>query len=51
MGENPEERLREMYELRMPVYRALADVTIRNDGSYDRTLMILERVLKERYHV
>ena len=42
--------LKTLFEIRMPLYRKLADVTIPNDGEYDRTLMLLERVLKERYH-
>ena len=50
LRENPEETLKQLYETRMPVYRKLADVRIPNDGDYDRALMLLERVLKERYH-
>ena len=50
LQENPEETLRKLYEERMPVYRELADVRIPNDREYDRTLIVLERVLKERYH-
>ena len=48
--ENPEGKLRELFEVRMPVYRKLADVICRNDGEYMQTLVILERILKERYH-
>ena len=50
LRENPAETLKTLFEIRMPLYRKLADVTIPNDGEYDRTLMLLERVLKERYH-
>ena len=34
----------------MPVYRRLADVTIRNDGEASAAAAQLVRVLKERYH-
>ncbi|MBQ8073103.1 MAG: shikimate kinase [Clostridia bacterium] len=50
LQENPEEKLRELYETRMPVYRQLADVVLPNAGEYTETLSLLERVLKERYH-
>ena len=50
LRDNPQEKLMELYEERMPVYRMLADVTIRNDGEYSAALTLLERVLKERYH-
>ena len=50
LRENPEKKLRELYEVRMPVYRKLADVICRNDMDYTQTLSILERILKERYH-
>ena len=50
LRENPEETLRALYDQRMPVYRHLADVTIRNDGEYQAALTLLMRVLRERYH-
>ena len=50
LQENPEETMRALYETRMPVYRALADVTIPNRTEYEQTLGLLIRVLKERYH-
>ena len=50
LRENPEEKLWELYKQRMPIYRQLADVTIRNDGDYLTAGAILARVLKERYH-
>ena len=50
MREDPEGKLREMYDLRMPVYRQLADVTLRNDGEFTAAAALLTRVLKERYH-
>ena len=50
LQENPDEKIRELYEERMPVYRRLADVTIRNDGEASAAAAQLVRVLKERYH-
>ena len=50
LRDNPEETLRTLYDGRMPVYRRLADVTIRNDGTYEDALNLLKRVLRERYH-
>ena len=50
LRDNPEQALRELYEARMPVYRALADVTMPNRGEFESTLQLLVRVLKERYH-
>ena len=50
LRDNPEEKLWALYEQRMPVYRQLADVTIRNDGDFQTAEMLLVRVLKERYH-
>ena len=50
LKENPEERLRELYDLRMPVFRQLADVTIRNAEDFQTAVNLLTRVLKERYH-
>ncbi len=50
LQDNPEEKLRELYDLRMPVYREAADVRIPNQGDYQAALSLLIRVLKERYH-
>ena len=50
LKDNPEEKLQELYDIRMPVYGALADVTIRNDGDFQSAVSLLSRVLKERYH-
>lgn len=50
LREHPEETMRKLYEIRMPVYRELADVRIPADREYERTLALLERVLRERYH-
>lgn len=50
LKDNPEEKLRELYDLRMPVYRQLADVTIRNDSDFQTAEALLVRVLRERYH-
>ena len=50
LRDNPEQALRELYDVRMPVYRALADVVIPNQGNFDDTLALLERMLKEKYH-
>ncbi len=50
LREDPEGRLQELYDLRMPVYRQLADVTVRNDGEFLPAVALLTRVLKERYH-
>ena len=50
LREDPENKMRGLYEIRMPVYRRLADVTLRNDGDFQQTLNLLVRVLKERYH-
>lgn len=50
LKEDPEGKLRELYDQRMPTYRQLADVTIRNDGEFQTTLNLLVRALKERYH-
>ncbi len=50
LRDDPEGRLRELYGERMPVYRALADVTVRNDGDADAAVAMLVRVLKDRYH-
>lgn len=50
LAEEPETRMRELYDQRMPAYRRLADVTIRNDGEIQTAAALLVRVLKERYH-
>ena len=50
LREDPEKKLWELYDQRMPTYRQLADVTLRNDGEFQTAEMILVRVLKERYH-
>ena len=44
--ENTEEKLRELFEVRMPVYRKLADAICRNDADYTQALGVLERILK-----
>jgi len=50
LREDPEKRLQELYAERMPVYRSLADVTLRNDGELSSAVLMLVRVLKDRYH-
>jgi len=50
LQENPEEKIRELYEERMPVYRTLADVAFRNEGDFQAAASLLARVLRERYH-
>lgn len=50
LREDPEAGLCRLEKERMPVYRQLADVTVRNDGTFQETLNLLVRVLKERYH-
>ena len=50
LREDPEAGLCRLEKERMPVYRQLADVTVRNDGAFQETLNLLVRVLKERYH-
>ena len=50
LTENAEEKMWALYDQRMPVYRRLADVTVRNDGSARNAVTLLVRVLKERYH-
>jgi len=50
LQENPAEKMQELYEVRMPVYRQLADVTFRNDGDFAAAASLLARVLRERYH-
>ena len=50
LKEDPEGKLRELYDLRMPVFRQLADVTVRNDGEFQAVVNLTVRVLKERYH-
>lgn len=50
LQEDPEGKLRELYDLRMPVYRRLADVTIPNREDFQAAEYLLVRVLKERYH-
>lgn len=50
LREHPEEALRELYRVRMPVYRALADVILPNREDFESTLTLLTRVLRERYH-
>ena len=50
LKDDPEGKLRELYDARMPVYRQLADVTIRNEGDFQEAAAALARVLKERYH-
>lgn len=50
LREDPEKRLQELYAVRMPVYRSLADVTLRNDGELSSAVLMLVRVLKDRYH-
>ena len=44
------EKMQELYEARMPVYRQLADITFRNDGDFTAAASLLARVLRERYH-
>ena len=50
LQENPEKKMRELYEERMPVYRTLADVAFRNEGDFQAAASLLARVLRERYH-
>jgi shikimate kinase len=50
LKDDPENRLRALYEERMPVYRALADATVRNDGDLQTAVTMIVRVLRERYH-
>ena len=50
LQESPEENFRRLYRERMPVYRQLADVTVRNDGEYQQTVALLMRALNDRYH-
>ena len=45
------ERFRELYEQRMPIYRAAADLTISNDGEFADGVRILTRLLRERFGV
>ena len=50
LQENPEEKLEALFEERMPVYRELADVTIRNDDDPQTAVNRIVRILRERYH-
>lgn len=50
LRDDPEASLWKLYDERMPTYRSIADVTIRNDGSFEDALNLLLRVLKEIYH-
>ena len=50
LGENPEERLREMDENWMPVYRKAADVRMPDREDEGWAYALLLRVLRERYH-
>jgi len=50
LQEDPEQKLQELYDLRMPVFRRLADVTLRNEGEFPAMATLLARILKERYH-
>ncbi len=51
LADDGAERLRSLYEERMPVYRALADVTIRNDRDVRISAVRLARLLREKYGV
>ena len=42
------EEVERVYRERIPIYRALADVTLRNDQGYHMALYILTRLVKER---
>ena len=42
------EEVERVYRERIPIYRALADVTLRNDQGYHMALYILSRLVKER---
>lgn len=42
------EEVERIYRERIPIYRALADVTLRNDQGYHMALYILTRLVKER---
>ena len=50
LRDDPEGALRRLSEERMPVYRQLADVTLRNDGEDQAAVSQLVRTMKERYH-
>ena len=43
------ERFRELYEQRMPVYRAAADLTLHNDGDFAAGVRSLTRLLRDRF--
>ncbi len=47
-GEDGGEKLRALYEERDPVYRAAADVIIRNDRGFEEGLAALTRLIRER---
>ena len=42
------ERVRELYDQRMPIYRAAADLTLRNDQGYQTAVQTMVRLLRER---
>ena len=42
------EEVERVYRERIPIYRALADITLRNDQGYHMALYILTRLVKER---
>ena len=45
------EKLRELYDQRMPVYREAADLVICNSAEYDQTLRAMVRLLRDKYGV
>ena len=49
LREGGADRLRELYAQREPIYRALADVTLKNDQGYMPALNELIRLLRSRY--
>ncbi len=51
LAEDAAARLRALYEERMPVYRELADLTLRNDRDVRASAQRLTRLLRERYGV
>ena len=49
LQDNAEEKLRELYDLRMPVYRETADYTLVNDCGYEAALGKVLNLLRERF--
>ena len=49
LKEGGPERLRKLYEERMPLYRDLADYTLKNDQGYMPAVQQLIRVMRDRF--